>query len=368
MKVAEISLFPFRIPFRRPYVTAAGTAETRDGLIFRLRTDTGIVGYGESSVLPHNPIQIEDLADPAEAAAKAALGQNLDLTPNANPAGEPAVVAARSGLEMAAWDARAQDRALPLARLLNPKATQAVAVNALLSQRSLDKTLTAARKAVAAGFKTLKLKVGTLPDLAGEEQRLAAVRAVVGADIKLRLDANGAWGEAEAGEILNAFAAYDIEYVEQPIAAGNLEAMRRLRSRTSTRIALDEDVTSFAAAQNVLAAKAADFLILKPICLGGIDSTIKIAEAAWAAGVEVVITTSIDTGVGTAAALHLAAALPDQNAAGLATLDLLSSHLLKTAPAIQNGCMAIRTQSGLGVEPDPAALARFALRRIEVTP
>lgn len=167
---------------------------------------------------------------------------------------------------MAAWDARARAEALPLAKLLNPDASPQVAVNALLSDGSLQESLTGAQRAVANGFGTLKLKVGIMPSLAEEQNRVAAVREAVGTGIRLRLDANGAWSEERAQEMLTAFGSQDIEYVEQPIAPGNFEAMRRLRSNTPIKIALDEDVTSLETARSALATGAADYLIQHPKC------------------------------------------------------------------------------------------------------
>ncbi len=366
VKIERISLHAFRLPYRQPYKTAAGTAADREGLICQLQTETGIIGLGECSYLPHDLPNIDDVIGAAEVRGRAALGMEVDAVINSSPGGGSADSAARCGIEMAAWDALARAKSLPLARLLNPEAALQVAVNALLSDSSVEESFTGAQKAVASGFRTLKLKVGIMPGLAAEQSRVAAVRKAIGTDIKLRLDANGAWGEDLAEEMLTAFASHDIEYVEQPIAPGNFEAMRRLRSNTAIKIALDEDVTGLETARSALAAGAADFLILKPIALGGVGPTIEVARAARAGGVAPVITTSIDSGVGTAAALHLAAALAGGNAAGLAALDLLSSHLLTTALSIDDGSMAVPSKFGLGVELDAGALKAFAQRQLEI--
>ena len=371
MKLERLRLTAYNVPFHKPYQTATGTAPSRQGVICQLWSDSGVAGLGECSFLPHNSGDVDQILDEAESLSRAVLGREVDSIVGPNEPSEqpmaPAALAAWAGIETAAWDAVARSQSLPLSQLLNQGAAKKVAVNALLTADSTAAVLTSAKDAIAAGFKTLKLKVGTLPDLKSEQARIAALRASIDPKIKLRLDANGAWDEAVAAKMLGALAAYDIEYIEQPIASGNLPGVRRLRSNTTIKIALDEDVTSLAAARHVLDVGAADYLILKPIALGGVGPTMKIAEAARHAGVACVITTSIDTGVGTALALQMAAALPEQHPAGLGTLNLLTSHFLANELAIEDGSMRLPMDFGLGADIDGAALARFTSRQLAVT-
>jgi L-alanine-DL-glutamate epimerase-like enolase superfamily enzyme len=205
------------------------------------------------------------------------------------------------------------------------------------------------------------------PDAATEARRVAAVREAVGAGVKLRLDANGAWAEKQAIEALAALAGYDIEYVEQPIAPGNLEALKRVRAASAIAIAADEDVSDLASARRVIEAGAADVLVFKPQALGNFHSTAYMIGRARANGVGVVVTTSIDAGIGTAAALHLAAAMNNGLAHGLATLPLLEDDLIK-APGlgVEDGRMRLPEGVGLGVELDEDALDRYAAGRWEV--
>src|SRR5205823_5740195 len=112
----------------------------------------------------------------------------------------------------------------------------------------------------------------------------------------------------------------------------------------------------------IISLRAADLLVLKPIPLGGVGSVSSCVHAAHAAGVRTVITTSIDTGVGTAAALHLAAALAPEEAHGLATLDLLENDLISTPLPIENGFMRLPDGPGLGVDLDREQMARYVTR------
>jgi L-alanine-DL-glutamate epimerase-like enolase superfamily enzyme len=138
--------------------------------------------------------------------------------------------------------------------------------------------------------------------------------------------------------------------------------MRILREGSNVPIAADEDVIDRGSAQRVTDAQAADVLVLKPIPLGGISRTLAIAGETRTAGLDIVLTTSVDTGVGTAMALHLAASVASSYAAGLATAHLLESDLLTASLPIEHGVMKVPQRPGLGVELDEAALQRYTVR------
>ena len=154
---------------------------------------------------------------------------------------------------------------------------------------------------------------------------------------------------------------HDVEYVEQPVA-GDLAALARLRSSVGVKIAADEDVADAGSAAAVIVSAAADVIVIKPVALGGIGPSWRLMQAAKAAGLGVTVTTGIETGVGTAAALHLAAALGGEGAAGLATLDLLESSLVRERLVIEGGSMVLPPGPGLGVSLDERALSRYATR------
>jgi L-alanine-DL-glutamate epimerase-like enolase superfamily enzyme len=248
-----------------------------------------------------------------------------------------------------------------------PAPAQEVPANALVAAASPEDAARLAAEARDAGYETVKLKAGMAPDAATEARRVAAVREAVGTGVKLRLDANGAWSEQQAVETLAALAEYDIEYVEQPIAPGDLEALKRVRVASRIPIAADEDVSDLASARRVIETGAADLLVFKPQALGNFHSTAYMVGRARANGVKVVVTTSIDAGIGTAAALHLAAAMDNGLAHGLATLPLLEDDLIEVPGlGVERGRMRLPGGVGLGVELDEDALDRYTAGRWEV--
>ena len=355
MRITGARIFSFQIPFVKPFSTASGIATSREGLIIELQSGA-LVGLGEASLLPQASAGLDLVSEAACRLCREALRIDAwDLVESNASVGNPAERAARAGLEISAWDLLARHESRPLAALFNPNYSRTVAVNALISDRDAAGAAAGGGAARAAGYETVKLKVAMEASVAAELERIARVREALGSGVCLRLDANGAWDFDVACETLRAVAEFDIEYVEQPLPPGNLPLMQALSLAVSVPIALDEEVTSIEAAEQILAARAAQVLILKPLQLGGLGPALAIAANAAAAGVRSTVTTTIDSGIGTAAAIHLASALADDGVHGLATAELLEASLTTPLP-IQRGRMYIPDGLGLGVDLESAAV------------
>jgi L-Ala-D/L-Glu epimerase len=347
-----------RVPFRRPFETVAEVFATRNSWILRLRDFEGREGFGEIALHPAASRSEEDSLAAAVREAVAQLGGGrLPAT----------VLEGVAGLEGRALLA-GLDQALGVlerARLAGPTGAAAriwVSVNATLDASGAAEAVDAAHRSVAEGFTCLKLKVGP-ESTAALVDGVAAIRLAVPASVRLRLDANCSWTFSMALERLDALAAYDIEYVEQPLAAGDLEGHAELRRECSVPIALDESVDSEESAAEALAAGAADVLVVKPARVGGPGVVREIAVRAAAAGVPVVVSTFFETGIGTDAAVRAAADLPvvgEARSHGLATAGLLEHDLLQVSASVRGG--RIFLPSTLSV--DQGALERYTVEKI----
>src|SRR4029079_3713618 len=152
---------------------------------------------------------------------------------------EAGLPAAACGFDTALLDLQAPAAGLPLARLLLAGAGSAVPVNATVGALDTAAACRAAGQAVQAGILCVKLKVGVLDTRAAELARIAAVRATLGADVRLRIDANAAWDVPEAIALIRAAEPYQLELVEQPVAADDLAGMAQVRASVHTPIAAD---------------------------------------------------------------------------------------------------------------------------------
>lgn len=372
MKVRGLNWTAFRLPFHRQFVTAGSALAYREGLILRLETDTGIVGLGEAAPLPRGEKSpLHSMLALLQGAKATLIGKQLEeIEVKLSWVGEDrwALAAVQCALDVAICDAQAKAADISVARLLTPHVNRSVAVNAIISAPSTDEAAKAAQQARDAGFRCIKLKVGMAHSIAEECARVAAVRSAVGSQTQLRLDANGAWEVQQAIRMIQVLEKYDLEFIEQPVTPGNLEGMKCVRETVRTPIAIDEDITDLDTASHALQLGAAQILVLKPMVIGGLRPARQIAELAQASNAAVVVTTTLDAGVGVAAALHLAATLPQPHlACGLATGPLLFSDLLARPLPVREGQMSLPESPGLGITLDEAELTHYSDPRAEIT-
>jgi o-succinylbenzoate synthase len=346
-----MAMTPFEVSLANPLDTASGTIESRRGFLVDVSLD-GSTGVGEATPLPGWTESVADCESALETALTAlAAGTSPTATlADVDPETWPA---ARHGLACALADARASAAGVPLWRYLREQrgieadAPESMPVNATIGDDDPTATADAAENAVASGFESLKVKVGAR-SVADDAARLRAVRNAVGPAVELRADANGAWTRSEATDALDAFAGVDLAYVEQPLPPDDLAAHARLRTESAVPVALDESLAT-ASVDDVLRAAAADLLVCKPMVLGGPDRAVEIGLRALDAGLDVVVTTTVDAVVARTAAVHVAAALPAVRAAGLATADLLADDLAPDPTPVESGEIAVPEEKGLGL-------------------
>ncbi|HEV2451412.1 MAG TPA: o-succinylbenzoate synthase [Streptosporangiaceae bacterium] len=199
------------------------------------------------------------------------------------------------------------------------------------------------------GCRTAKVKVAEAGQSDDDDvARVAAVRDALGPAGRIRVDANGAWGVDHAARVLGRLAAYGIEYAEQPCAT--LDEMARLRELTEIPLAADESIRRAGDPVRVRAAGAADIVVLKAAPLGGVRAALRVAQAC---GLPVVVSSAVESSIGLAAGVALAASLPDlPYACGLATMSLLAGDVTADPLAEADGELPVRRP--------PADLARLA--------
>jgi O-succinylbenzoate synthase len=207
---------------------------------------------------------------------------------------------------------------------------------------------------VRSGCATAKVKVAEPgQSLADDEARVEAVRDALGPDGRVRVDANGAWSVDDAFDALRRLdrAAGGLEYVEQPCAT--VEELALVRRRTEVAVAADESIRRAADPYRVRDLEAADVAVLKVQPLGGVRACLRIAEEI---GLPVVVSSALETSVGIAAGVALAAALPElPYACGLATVQLLADDVASVPLLPQDGSLPV-----VRPDVDEAALDRLA--------
>lgn len=374
MKIDHIDILKYALPFVKPFVTSQGAITERRGLIIRGVAENGLSGYGEIAPLAgFSSESLTDCLEPLKSIVRTLNGLAVPNSPMAiaelmRSFGHiPAPVA--FGAELMLSDLAAQVAGKQLAHWLRPDAGNSVAINAVLAGGDIESQV---RSKLANGYDTFKLKVGAAP-LAEDLKRIGTVRALIGAQSKLRLDANRAYDFVSAIRTLAELREFDVEYIEEPLRAPSVDDFSRLRSKANVPIAVDETMNewcSSVASDNVALSQdqlaAFDVAVCKPALSGGIFRTLKLAELLKSHGKKVIVTSSLDSGIGVAAALQVACALKIEAACGLDTGGIFQPQLIKTTLAPQRGRMELPNRSGLGVSLDLPDCAPEVLRKIDV--
>ncbi len=354
--IRHVEVTGFAIPLITPLATACGSITIRRGFVLRLHADRGLVGTGEA--LPHPAAPAEALARTGAALKGASWlpGADAIQLEGLLARGSRLELAAAAALDMALHDliGRASGRAV--SELLGGCRRPALAASALLEGETPAAAAAAAEAAVGQGFTTSKLKASA--DLDVSVARVAAVRAAA-PRLAVRVDCNGSCDPERAVAFAMRLVPYGLEWLEQPVSAGDVAGLARVRREGGVPVAADESVTGCEAVAALAAAGAADVVVLKLVQVGGLARALAAARTAAAAGLALTVTTALDTGIGTAAALHLGCALPEPvRVCGVATGHLLAGDLLRV-PIADAPFMSPPPGPGLGIELDPAALARW---------
>jgi o-succinylbenzoate synthase len=348
---------PFRLPLKHRFEAAHAAIADREGMLIQLVDLDGVRGVGEASPMP----SLGDGGVPdVERLLRERAGAFLDAPARAATAltRGPGIGALRCAIDSALLDIEGQRQGRPVSALLAEQPVAQLEVNAVIGGGIAEEAETFAREAVAAGYRVLKLKVGSV-DLDADVSRVERVRRAC-PDAAIRLDANGAWTEAQAVEAIERLAPLGIELIEQPVPASEVEAMARLRQRGLMPIAADEAMADPELAGRVLEERVADLIVLKPMRMG-LHASLEVAQRAAEGGIPAFVTTTFDSSIGTMAALHLAAALgAGRPADGLSTGEHLADDLVTRPLLPRDGRMRVPATPGLGVELDEAALARLA--------
>ncbi len=335
----KLRLRTVSLSLRAPFVSAKGAVGTRELLSVELEGSDGVVGYGEAAPLhSYDGVSLQACRRAIEDCEELlAASDGLDRETLLAGCWQAAVLPqAVAGIDLALWDLAARRAGQPVFSLLGAVDPPPVPVNATIASGDRAGAAREAAAAAEAGFGCVKVKVG-LGDDAG---RLAAVRAAVGPDTAIRIDANGCWSAQAALANLRALEPVDLELCEEP--ASGLDELSQVAQAASVPVAMDESTADPAALQR----RVCQAVCLKITRSGGISGLVKTARAARAAGYEGYLASTLDGPLGIAAALHAAAVIRPDRPCGLATLSVFAGA--RGSRSIVNGHMSVPVAAGLG--------------------
>lgn len=369
VKITRIETIPIRVPLKAEFAIRSGRGGSHGVspfLLVKVHTDAGLTGIGEASCTPRwsgedqvtgaylirtylEPLLIGE--NPADVGA---ITQKFRLAFAAN-------YFTKAAVEMALWDLAGKIAGRPVYQLLGGTVREFVTTKWSVSGVDPEKAATIARWAVTGGFRAMKVKVGLDP--IGDVARVKAVRAAIGPDIKLGVDANGGFSVETAERTIQQLRAEKIYFVEQPLPPEEIIATAELRRRIGLPIVADESVGTLQDARALSVANAADVFSIYVGKAGGIGPAAAIAEFAQAAGIKCTLGSNLELGVGSAAMVHLALAshgiTAEEYPCDIIGPFFYEDDIVREPLPIAPGHARANDKPGLGVELDDAKVEKY---------
>ncbi|MGZ5424510.1 MAG: mandelate racemase/muconate lactonizing enzyme family protein [Candidatus Aminicenantales bacterium] len=360
LKITDVEIFLFDVPLVSPFRIAIGEMTAANDLLILIHTDPGVSGVGEACPFP--PITGETQATNA-AAAKAIRDMIIGKDPLAiddllrliGPIvhSNPSTVAA---FDMALFDILGKVAGLPLFRLLG--GTKSVfETDITIGLDTLESMRDEAKRHIANGFKTLKVKVGLDPD--EDYAHMEAIRSAVGPKENIRIDANQGWTVPQAIYGLKKLAPLAIQFCEQPVLASDTAGLKAVREQSPIAVMADEALFGPADAVKLIRADACDTFNIKLMKAGGMLNSIRIAHIADAANIRCMVGCMLETRLGLTAAAHVVASQANIIYADLDGYADQTVDPVVDGMTVKAGMVTLPEKPGLGCDVDPAFVKKL---------
>lgn len=309
MEIKRFNLYKPILEMETPFVTSLREVSTVETVLVEVEAEDGPTGWGEAPISP--PVTGE-----TPGSVLAAMDMILPNLIGVDPGDREKVhaimegliegnTAAKASVDIALHDLLGRLWGVPVWKILGGSRSRELSTDYTVVMGDPGEMAKNASNLVSEGFNVLKVKLGENIDL--DLKRLDKIKGAVGEGIKLRIDANQGWSRTDALLFMDKLDCGNVQFVEQPIAADDLEGMRYLRENTTIPILADESVHGPESALEVIQRRAADYLNIKLSKCGGFWPALKVADIAESAHVYCMIGGMSSTDVLATAAAHLAA-------------------------------------------------------------
>lgn len=308
MQITRIEVYKFPVRLKKPFVISLGSFDCAENVIVVIHTNEGLTGFGECSpFMPINGESMETAYLVANYLAKSLIGKNpLDIETCSEDMdriiyGNSSI---KSAFDIALYDIASQHSGLPLYAFLRGKNDKMLFTDYTVSLGNPEQMSADAQEIKDRGFQVIKVKLGDNPEK--DIIRIKAIRAQIGDEIPLRLDANQGWNVDSAIMVLNELATYNIQFCEEPIARWNFMELSGIRKASPIMVMADESCCDHHDAKRLIELDAVKSFNIKLGKSSGIFKALKIIQLAEQANIQLQIGGFLESRIGFTAAAHLA--------------------------------------------------------------
>lgn len=355
--IKNVEVKVLELPLKKQWKISLYEQTTRAHAVVRIQTDEGVTGYGEAAP---SPAFMGETGYTMETVIKryladAVAGESVFYTDRLHEKMNAAIYgnyAAKAALDMAFYDAMGKLTGVPACRLMGGKYRDRVALSWVVGMQDLDASIEEAKEKLKLGYRVLKIKVGRTPET--DTALVKRIRAEVGDDVPLRLDANQGYDAVTALQVFGRLEEFGLESIEQPVRRWDIRGMKMLRERLKTPVMADESVSDFHAVGQMIRESACDYVNIKVGKVGGLTMAKKIAAALEAEGLLATAGSNLEVGIGSAASIHFSAATPNVSLPGDLLLGgpLHQHDIIVEDFEVNDGFVTVPDTPGLGIEVD----------------
>lgn len=340
MRTFTVEHSHFSLNLKKPFITSKGNVIHRSGFIIKVTDENGNSGTGDCSPFPELGSESLEAAQNKLVELKSISLSDLSfqsIKDNLNTL--MPFPALKSGLEQALLELSAKYNNQSLMEIFGLNSSKEIFVNGVIGFLSLSESIEKAKFLMYSGFGTLKIKTGR-NNFDEDLGTISEIRNVVGDEIKIRIDSNGRWNLYEAITYLKKLEPLKIEYAEQPV--NTLEEFIQLKKETTIPLAPDESIRSLDDAKRFIENDAADCLVLKPMMLGGILTSLDIINQSKQERIKTIITSSFQSAIGRKVDVLTAALVNNGSGHGLSIADYFENDLIFPVDVVKNGKIVLR--------------------------
>jgi L-Ala-D/L-Glu epimerase len=366
LAICRIDIYPVRLPLHEPFVISYATYPDVPTILVRVETEDGAVGWGEATPDPN--VTGETFWGTAETIrrdlAPVLIGHDArdrEMATHLLDRKVEGCPAAKAALDIALHDLVGHACGLPVWALLGGRSKLTLQISRVVSMKTPEEMAADAKTHVAAGFSTVKVKVGDGANPTLDVVRIAAVREAVGPTIGIKVDVNQGWQTSGVAiGTIRASMPSQPAYIEQPIKWWDLEGLAEVRRQTGVRIMIDEGCHGPREMQRIVALRAADLVNIKLMKCGGLVNAVKLNAIAETAGIVAQVGTMVESSIASAAGLHLSTALANVQTVEMGGPLMLSEEIGDAGTWYDRDRITVPDLPGLGISVDEAAIDRFA--------
>ncbi|MEG0306680.1 MAG: dipeptide epimerase [Clostridium sp.] len=353
MIIEDIKVGRITVPLKKPFITKNGVYNYSNEVVVKIFTDTGIVGIGSASPAPRVTGETESsIVGAIKHISNFIKGMDLTCLQCIFKVMDECIKennSAKAAIEIAIYDLWSKGVNMPLYKLLGGFNSTILTDITIQDDDKMENMVNDAYEAIRDGYTNIKIKLGNNVDT--DFEKVKFMRRAIRKGIKVRVDGNQGWTPKEAIKIIKKIEELDldIEFIEQPVKAWDIEGLKFIKDNVDTMILADESIIGSPEAFKVIQNRACDLINIKLMKSGGIENAIKIYNMADTMGIKCMVGCMLESKIGITAAASFAASRSNMIISDLDTMIYFAEDPIVGGATFEGNKIILSEEPGLGI-------------------